>query len=315
MGWRDHLHLGLADALGLHHEDPIVQQLSGLRRVGGLVYELDDEIRKLREDPVKSGRARAYYGSALVLVTFADAFVLDAFLDPDHPKHVPHITFMQAAQFYRMVPDLVNAVRRELAYPGSGDKAFPILPGARLEAEGKCPVEHLMAMQRAAEKTEQLLGTQIELMERQEGTSDRMKTAILLMTTARTKKSSADLTLGAIKRGERVPAETHEEAEGFYYDGVLRSYLYAAQELALPGTTASAPLTEDEDGAPSHDRRRVVSVPTGAWGHGPRPGSPGWSNGGQGGINFGTLITADIVGNLVGDLLGGILGGGGNNWF
>ena len=313
MGWKDHLHLGLAEALGLHHEDPVVQQLAGLRRVGGMVYELDDEMRKVGDNP-SAARARAYYGAAQVLVTFADAFVLDAFLDPDHPKHVPHVTFMQAAHFYRQVPDLVNAVRRELAYSGSGELALPVLPGPRFEAEGKCPVEHLLAMQRAAEKTEELLGTRIELMQREGTHTDPVKRAVLMMTDARTKKSSADLILGAIRRGERVPAETHEEAEGLFYDGVLRTYLYAAQELALPGVTAAAPSTEDEDDAPEPSRRRVIDFPGGGSHHGDSSGRTGGLGFGNGGLNWGTLITADIVGNLVGDLLGGMFGGG-NNWF
>lgn len=315
MGFRDHLHFGLAEALGLHHEDPIVQQLAGLRRMGGMVYELDDEMKQREAGPA-SARAHAYYGAAQVLITFADAFVLDAFLDPEHPKHVPHVTFLQAAHFYRLVPDLVTAVRRELAYPGSGEVHLPVLPGARMEAEGKCPVEHLLAMQRAAEKTEELLGTRIELLQRQGGSNDRVKTPVLMMTEARTKKSSADLILGAIRRGERVPAETHEEAEGLFYDGVLRTYLYAAQELALPGVTAAAPVTEDEEEAPEPPHRRVVQFPGGGGQRGGNQQSWGGGMGmGGGGLNWGTLITADIVGNLVGDLLGGMFGGGNNNWF
>lgn len=312
MGWKDHLHLGLAEALGLHHEDPVVQQLAGLRRVGGLVYELADAMRDV-SDGEATARARAYYGAAEVLVTFADAFVLDAFLDPDHPKHVPHVTFVQAAHFYRQVPDLVSAVRRELAYPGSGELVLPILPGPRFEAEGKCPVEHLLAMQRAAEKTEELLGTRIELMQREGSHAEAVKSAVLMMTDARTKKSSADLILGAIRRGERVPAETHEEAEGLFYDGVLRTYLYAAQELAIPGVTAAAPRTEDDDEVPESNHRRVIRLlPGGGAQRGYQSGSGmGFGNGG---LNWGTLITADIVGNLVGDLLGGMFGGG-NNWF
>lgn len=314
MGWKDHLHFGLAQALGLHHEDPVVQQLTGLRRVGGMVYELDDEMRNVGDEQPQA-RARAYYGAAQVLVTFADAFVLDAFLDPDHPKHVPHVTFLQAAHFYRQVPDLVNAVRRELAYPGSGRTPLPVLPGPRFEAEGRCPIEHLLAMQRAAEKTEELLGTRIELLEGAVGHADKIKTAVLMMTDARTKKSSADLILGAIRRGERVPNETHEQAEGFFYDGVLRTYLYAAQELALPGVTASAPRTEDEDEAPEPNPRRIVQLAPDGGQPGYQPGRSGGMGLGNGGLNWGTLITADIVGNLVGDLLGGMFGGGNNNWF
>lgn len=326
MGWRDRLHVGLGQALGLHHEDPVVQQIAGLKRMGDLVYGVNEEISQRATalahtapaDQVQKTlqRAQTYYSAAEVLVTFSDAFVLDAFLDPDHPKHIPHVTFVQAAQFYRQIPDLITAVRRELAYPGSGAVPLPILPGPRIEAEGHCPTEHLLAMQRAANQTEDLLGTRIELLERQEGNAEQLRTPILLMTDARSKKESADAVIGAIRRGDHIPPEEHEQAEAFYYDGVLRSYLYAAQELALPGITQNAPSTEDEpDEEPTPPN--VVQFPNAN--RPPQRSSSnyesGWGFGGGGGLNWGTLMTADIVANLVTDLLGGMFGGGGfGNW-
>lgn len=330
MGWRDQVHHSLAAALGRHHEDPMIQQLAGLRRMGSLVYDLDEEIKaKSTTLGIRAekdlARARAYYAAAQVLVTFADAFVLDAFIGPDHPKHIPHVTFLQAAQFYQKLPDLVTAVRRELAYPGSATAPLPVLPGPRIEAEGKCPLEHMLAMQRAAKQTEDLLGTRIELLQRSDVDPKRIQTPVLLMTDARTKEASADLVIGALRSGERVPPEVHEEAEGFYYDGVLRSYLYAGQELELPGITRGAPETEDEDDEPAPDPTRVVQFSSGgqrsqAGSFGNMGGGFGGMGGGfgglgGGGLNWGTLITADVVANLIGDLLGGMFGGGGGGNF
>lgn len=323
MSWREQVHHSLAAALGRHHEDPMIQQLAGLRRMGSLVYDLDEEIKaKSTALGIRAekdlARARAYYAAAQVLVTFADAFVLDAFIDPDHPKHIPHVTFLQAAQFYQKVPDLVTAVRRELVYQGSATAPLPILPGPRIEAEGKCPLEHMLAMQRAAHQTEDLLGTRIELLQRSDADPGRIQQPVLLMTDARTKAASAGLVIGALRSGEKVSPDVHEEAEGFYYDGVLRSYLYAAQELELPGITRGAPETEDEDDEPSPlTPPRVVQFPGGQQRNQTASfGGMGGAFGGMGGggLNWGTLITADVVANLVGDLLGGMFGGGGNFW-
>ncbi len=322
MGLRDRWHHGLAAGLGLHHEDPVVQELAGLRRLGEMVFELDDEIKNARaKAPERSFvRADAYYLAADVLVTFADAFVLDAFMDPDHPNHVPHITFLQAAQFYRAVPALVTAVRREVAYEGSGEAPLPVLPGPRLEAPGRCPVEHLLAMRRAAEKTEELLGTRIELLQREGADPAAIKTPVLMMTDARTAKASADAVLGLLTHHQHVPDAQHEEAERMYYDGVLRSYLYAAQELFLPGITKKAPRSEDPpEEEPAAEQRPVTPFPHQHQAGAGMGGMPmGWGGmnpmggfgGGGGGLSWGSLLTADLAANLVGGLMGGMFGGG-----
>jgi len=320
----------------------VVQQLAGLRRVGEMVFELDDELQaaKKRSPDRNFDRANAFYLAADVLVTFADAFVLDAFMDPNHPNHVPHVTFLQAAQFYQLIPDLVTAVRRELAYEGTGEVDLPVLPGPRLEAPGRCPIEHLLAMRRAAEKTEELLGTRIELLQREGADPEAIKTPVLMMTDARTAKASADAVLGSLSRHEHVPDEQNQEAERLYYDGVLRSYLYAAQELSLPGVTKDAPRSEapvdPEASPPSHSR--VIAFPSGRSGHhvsgnmGPTGGMGmgGMGMGGMGGmgmggmgmggmgmgggLSWGSLLTADLAANMVGGLLGGMFGGFGGGF-
>lgn len=314
MSFREFLHHELAAALNSHHEDPVVQQLGGLRRIGAAVYSLEDEIKASEGDqPDAADRlrdARCYYAAAMALVTFADAFVLDAFLDPDHPNHVPHVTYLQARQFYLQIPNLVTAVRKELAYPGSSEEKLPILCGQRIEMPGRCPIENLLAMKRAAEKMEEAIGTRIELLQKQSG-GERVRSAVLLMTEARTKREMADQVIGAVRSGSHVPQETHEQAEAFYYDGVLRAYLYAAQELEKPGVAHGAPNTEnDEEDVEPAGGRQAPSLFNG-------PGATSM------GIGFGQLFAADMLGNLVGDLLGGMFGGGmfgggmfgGGNWF
>ncbi len=315
MGLRDRWHHGLAAGLGLHHEDPLVQQLAGLRRLGEMVFELDDELKEARaKAPARSfARADACYLAADVLVTFADAFVLDAFMDPSHPNHVPHITFLQAAQFYQEIPPLVTSVRRELAYEGAGEAKLPVLPGPRLEAPGRCPVEHLLAMRRAAEKTEELLGTRIELLQREGADPAAIKGPVLMMTDARTAKASADAVLGLLTSHQHVADEQHEQAERLYYDGVLRSYLYAAQELFLPGITKKAPRTEDAPEEEPAERRLPHGV---GFSNRPAQGMPGMPmnmggfGGMGGGLSWGSLLTADLAANLVGGLMGGMFGGG-----
>lgn len=312
MAFREFLHHELGAALGLHHQDPIVQNLAGLRRIGATVYGLADEVQAREAQTQGDGaadlrRARCYLGAATVLVTFADAFVLDAFLDPDHPKHIPHVTYLQARQFYLAVPDLVTAVRQELAYADSATLALPVLCGPRIEMPGRSPVEHLLAMKRAAEKVAEVIGTRVALLQARGGeAAAQAKAAVLLMTEARTKQESADQVIGAIRAGERIPQTTHEQAEALYYDGVLREYLYAAQELELPGTTKGAPETENEpDPEPqAQPQMQVVQRPQLFAG-------PGATNSG---IGFGQLFAADMLGNLAGDLLAGMFGGGGGMW-
>ncbi len=72
------------------------------------------------------------------------------------------MTFVQAQSFYLRVPELVTAVRQEMAYPGSATAALPILPGPRYEPKQNCPIEHLLAMQRTARKTAEVVGTRSE---------------------------------------------------------------------------------------------------------------------------------------------------------
>lgn len=133
MRLRDLLAHELAAGFGTHHEDPLVQQLAGLRRIGAAVFDLEQELQAA-EQPAASKdlrRARCYFAAAETLVTFADAFVLDAFADPAHPRHLPEVTFLQARAFYLKVPDLVTAVRQEIAYPGAAGAPLPVLPGPR----------------------------------------------------------------------------------------------------------------------------------------------------------------------------------------
>lgn len=313
MRLREFLAHELAAGFGTHHEDPLVQQLAGLRRVGAAVYDLQGELEAAERagDGKDLRRARCYFAAAETLVTFADAFVLDAFADPAHPRHIPQVTFLQAKAFYLKVPDTVTAVRQEIAYPGAARLGLPILPGPRLET-ARCPLEHLLAMQRAATKVEELIGTRIESLRLHAGPTQAqgLKAAVLAMAAARTKRDAADQVLGALRAGQSVPAEEHEQAEAFYYDGVLRQYLYAAQELELPGVTAAAPDSEDApEEAPAAPPR--PAPPTAArW---QAPASAGWSGGG--GVTFGQIMAADVVGSLVGDLLGGLFGGGGGNWW
>lgn len=306
---RDRLHHVIGAALGLHHEDPVVQQIAGLRRIGGLVYGLEDEVhdreKAIREQlgPAECAaqlqRAWTYYRAAEGLVTIADAFVLDAFSDPEHPKHLPQVTFVQAKEWYAKIPDLVTAVRREIAYPQSGQVPLPVLLGTRIEAPGRCPIEHLLAMQRAANQIEEVLGTRIELL-RQQGADAPIRRAVLLMAEAPTKKESADQVIGAIRRGDRVPEATHEQAESYYYDGVLRSYLYAAQELEWPGVTEQAPGTENSEEENDEPRGQVIRFPGQIRGSGLNQAL------GLGGFDWGTLLTVDVIANVASELLSGL---------
>lgn len=300
MAWREQLHVALSAALGRHHDDPTIQQLAGLRRVGAAVYGLKSEIEQKPDGPSRQ-RANAYYAAAEALVTMADTFVLDGFSDPAHPKHLPHLTVAQATSWYQKIPPLISAVRREIAYTGAGQEALPVLLGPRLEAEGRCPVEHLLAMQRAASAMEDLLGTRIELRDRA-GEHDHIRQAVLLMTDARTFRENGDQVIGAIQRHDRVPDQVHEDAEQFFYDGVLRRYLYAAQELAMPGVTAHAPQSEEEP--EQTESSRVISFPRGG---GPRREFGNWSGGG--GFNLGTLLTVDVIANMVAQLMDGMFNG------
>lgn len=98
MRLREALAQELARGFGTHHEDPLVQQMAGLRRVGAAVYDLEQDLQAAEKaEPDKDlRRARCYFAACETLVTFADAFVLDAFADPDHPRHLPRVTFLQA---------------------------------------------------------------------------------------------------------------------------------------------------------------------------------------------------------------------------
>lgn len=320
MRLRERLAHDLAAAFGTHHEDPLVQQMAGLRRVGAAVYDLEQELQQAESarPDLDLSRARCYFAAAETLVTIADAFVLDAFVDPAHPRHLPHVTFLQAQAFYLKIPDLVTAVRQESAYPGAARVPLPVLPGPRFEVE-RCPLEHLLAMQRGAQKAEELIGTRIETL-RLRSTAGKeprgLRAAVLAMAAARTKRDAADQVIGALRAGAHVPPATHEEAEGLYYDGVLRQYLYAAQELELPGVTAAAPDTEEAPEepaaaprqAPGWQRASQAAPSVGGFGF-------GGGMGGGSGIGFGQLLAADVVGNLIGDLLGGMFGGGGQGWW
>ncbi len=166
-------------------------------------------------------------------------------------------------------------------------------------------------MKRAAQKLEDVLGTRIELLQTR-GEGERIKSALLLLAEARTKKDSADQVIGAIQRGVHVDQETHEEAEEYYYDGVMRAYLYATQELAWPGSTKDAPATENDDDATEESRNPAAAGPTLFQGGGNYGNSGNYGNyGPQGGFNLGGFFAMDMLANLVGDMLGGFFGGGG----
>ncbi len=319
MRLRDALHHELAKAFGTHAADPLVQQIAGLRRIGAAVFDVEQEL--VAAEAQAGGRdlrrARCYFAALETMVTFADAFVLDAFADPEHPRHVPEITFEQARAFYLRTPDLATAVRQEIAYSGGATLTLPILPGPRLEAAGRCPMEHLMAMQRAAGKVEEVMGTRIEALRlhASEGPEPAgLRPAVLRMAGARTKMSAADQVLGALQQGQHVAPEVHEQAEALYFDGVLRVYLYAAQELELPGVTASAPETEQEPEVEAAPPDRPSADDDGGFrgrGRDRDDWGQGYGMGQGGGFSLGGLIAADVVGSLIGDLLGGLFGGGG----
>ena len=103
--------------------------------------------------PEHQQRAMAYAWIARALATIANTLIeIDEKTDARTAGYLPIVTFTQAREFYVQVAEYMRRAWEALANPSyRTDKPLPLLLGPRIEAEGKCPLVHLMGIHAAAE--------------------------------------------------------------------------------------------------------------------------------------------------------------------
>ena len=208
------------------------EHLAAYRRLGEQVFELEVELSNTQK-PVVLTMTRV----TKVLQTMADALLRDAYDD----QPVPVVTHEQAEEWYGMIPELMVAARQENLVDGGSMVRLPIRLRKKIESTHRCPVSHLAGMRRAADDVERLLAP---ILERARLETDKYTSALLLYEGARTRRQVGDAIVGTISHGQKVPDESHEEAEEQYW-ATLSAYLLTAQGLAYPDCLSGQSLGRD----------------------------------------------------------------------
>ncbi len=236
-------------------------ELEGFRHASGQVDELDaaiqTQILDRRADgakpwayPEHQQRAMAYAWIARGLATIANTLIeIDEKTDARTAGYLPIVTFTQAREFYVQVPEYVRRAWEAMANPSyRPDKPLPLLLGPRIEADGKCPLVHLLGIQAAAEALDGFVEARLnELVaasrsgQPDEDQDDRARFDEIAQIRARARSERTFAGDQIRSLGDDVPVQTHEEAEDRLFRALADQFLLG-QLVAMPSLVRSAVL-------------------------------------------------------------------------
>lgn len=230
------------------------EHLAGYRRLGEQVFEVEVEM-----NDVTNKRALVLLQAAKSLQVMGDALLQNVLKSDDiAAQPIPIVTHEQAERWYERIPDLLVAVRQEVAFEGSTKVSLPVrIPTNHDDDKGPCPVSHLAGMRRAADAMENLVKDKLAFARTQ---GDLYKEVILLYEEARTRRQAGDAIVGSIMSGQRVSQSRHEEGEE-QYGMALSAYSLIAQALENPEILAKrmSPTTKKFNRLDSRDVFKVTS--------------------------------------------------------
>lgn len=236
-------------------------ELEGFRHASGQIDELDAAIQtQILSRPADGAtpwgypehqqRAMAYAWIARALATIANTLIeIDEKTDARTAGYLPIVTFTQAREFYVQVPEYVRRAWEALANPSyRPDKPLPLLLGPRIEAEGKCPLVHLMGIHAAAEALDGFVEARLNelIAASRSGQLDQDRDVQALFNEiaqvrarARSERTFAGDQIRSF--GDDVPLKTHEEAEDRLFRALADQFLLG-QFVAMPALARSAVL-------------------------------------------------------------------------
>ena len=236
-------------------------ELEGFRHASGQIDELDAAIQTQVLGrpadgatpwayPENQQRAMAYAWIARALSTIASTLIeIDEKTDARTAGYLPIVTFTQAREFYVQVPEYVRRAWEALANPSyRPDKPLPLLLGPRIEAEGKCPLVHLMGIHAAAEALDGFVEARLNelIAASRSGKLDQDQEVQALFNEiaqirarARSERTFAGDQIRSF--GDDVPLKTHEEAEDRLFRALADQFLLG-QFVAMPALARSAVL-------------------------------------------------------------------------
>jgi len=227
----------------MHKSELSPEHLAGYKRIGEQVFEVEAELSEST-----NAKARALLQAAKSLQVMGDALLRE--VEPRDKKslHLATETHEQAEAWYGHIPDLLIGARKEAAFEGSSTFPLPFqLRSGRdmRDMQGTCPIEHLAGMRRAADEMEDLVKDKMAFARTQ---GETYKDVILLFEEARTRRGAGDAIVGSIMEGQRLPPQSHEDAE-VYYRAVLSDYLLIAQALEDPSLKDKRASTSSATGS------------------------------------------------------------------
>ena len=197
--------------------------------------------------PEHQQQAMAYAWVARALATIANTFIeIDEKTDARTAGYLPIVTFTQARELYVQVPEYVRRAWEAMANPSyRADRPLPVVLGPRIEAEGKCPMVHLLGIHAAAEALDGFVEARInELLAGRSKIAEDDKEARTLLdelaqvrARARSERTFAGDQIRML--GDDVPIETHEAAENRLFNALADQFLLG-QLVAMP-TLARSP--------------------------------------------------------------------------
>ena len=232
-------------------------ELEGYRHASGQIDELDAAIQtKILARPADGATpwaypehqqwAMAYAWIARALATIANTMVeIDEKTDARTAGYLPIVTFTQAREFYVQVPEYVRRAWEAMANPQyRPDKPLPVLLQPRIEADGKCPLVHLMGIQAAAEALDGFVEARLNELLAAGGSGGQDVRSLLdelaqIRARARSERTFAGDQLRSL--GDDVPLKTHEEAEDRLFRALADQFLLG-QLVAMPTLAHSAVL-------------------------------------------------------------------------
>lgn len=236
-------------------------ELEGFRHASGQIDELEaaiqTQILSRPADgttpwayPEHQQRAMTYAWIARALAIVANTLIeIDEKTDARTAGYLPIVTFTQAREFYVQVPEYVRRAWEALANPSyRPDKPLPLLLGPRIEAEGKCPLVHLMGIHAAAEALDGFVEARLNelIAASRSGQLDQDQDVQALFNEiaqvrarARSERTFAGDQLRSF--GDDVPLKTHEEAEDRLFRALADQFLLG-QFVAMPALARSAVL-------------------------------------------------------------------------
>ncbi|MBL9101570.1 MAG: hypothetical protein JNL82_11465 [Myxococcales bacterium] len=235
-------------------------ELEGYRHATNQIDELDAAIQtQILAKPPTGGtpwsyalhqqQAMAYAWIARGLATIANTLIeIDEKTDAKTAGYLPIVTFTQARELYVQVPEYVRRAWEAMSNPNyRPDKPLPAVLSPRIEADGKCPMVHLLGIHAAATALDGFVEARVNELMAARGTiaeGDQEARGLLdelaqVRARARSERTFAGDQLRSL--GDDVPIETHEAAENRLFNALSDQFLLG-QLVAMPSLARSPAL-------------------------------------------------------------------------